>query len=380
MGPWYAARSKERVRAPKKRYLPATIQGMPESPSFLDRRAFLLTSGAGALSAASPPSSIRAAVWGLGHGHARGKVQTLRVLDAFDLVGICEPDPKQSWDHEVYRGVKRLSEREMLDDDSIRLIAVEADVRNNLNFEYARRAVEAGKFVHLDKPPGDSLPALRGLFAAAAQKNLVVQMGYQWRYHEAMQKAIEAARKGWLGSVYMVRATIDKPLGRDARNYDAAYSGGIMFDLGSHMIDRIVDLLGAPNSVTSWVRHDSDIPDTLADNTLAVFEYDKALAEVYIAAQRPNGNRYRTFQISGTKGTATVQPFFPELRLHLDLAAAAGPYKAGAQTIELENKRMAPYEPDFAMMASIMHGGKPDYSVEHDLITHETLLRACKMM
>ena len=138
-------------------------------------------------------------MWGIGHGHARGKVQTLRGLAVYELVGICEPDPKQSWDHEVYQGVRRLSEREMLDDDSIRLIAVEADVRNNLNFDHARKAVEAGKFVHLDKPPGDSLPALRDLLTTATKKNLVVQMGYQWRYHAAMQKAIEAARKRLAG-------------------------------------------------------------------------------------------------------------------------------------------------------------------------------------
>ena len=353
---------------------------MSTSKPSLDRRAFLLASSAGALGAASTPKPIRAAVWGIGHGHARAKVKTLRGMGAYELVGICEPDPKQSWDHEVYQGVRRLSEREMLDDESIRLIAVESDVRNNLNFYYARKAVEAGKFVHLHKPPGDSLPPLRALLAEATKRNLVVQMGYQWRYHEAMQKAIEAARKGWLGSVYMVRATIDKPLGREGRDYDAAYKGGMMFDLGSHMIDRIVDLLGKPKNITSWIRHDSNVPDKLADNTLAVFEYDSALAEVYIAAQRPNGNRYRTFQISGTEGTATVRPFFPDLRVHLDLAHAAGSYKAGAQTIDIENKHSVPYEPDFAMMASIVQGGQPDYSVEHDLITQEALLRACKMM
>ncbi|MBG99824.1 MAG: hypothetical protein CMN58_05710 [Solibacterales bacterium] len=353
---------------------------MPNSDNVLGRRAFLLASTIGTMKSTAAPTKIRAAVWGIGHGHARGKVETLRRMDDFELVGICEPDPKQSWAHETYQGVRSLSEREMLDDDSIRLIAVESDVRNNLNFRYAQKAIEAGKFVHLDKPPGDSLTALQKLLTTATEKNLVVQMGYQWRYHEAMQKAIEAAREGWLGSIYMVRATIDKPLGQDARNYDAAYPGGMMFDLGSHMIDRIVALLGKPKNITSWIRHDSNVPDNLADNTLAVFEYDHALAEVYIAAQRPNGNRYRTFQISGTKGTATVRPFFPNLRVHFDLAHAAGPYKKGSQTIEIENKRLAPYEPDFSMMASIIRGGKPDYSVDHDLITQEVLLRACKML
>jgi len=32
------------------------------------------------------------------------------------------------------------------------------------------------------------------------------------------------------------------------------------------------------------------------------------------------------------------------------------------------------------MAAVIRNGAKPSYTAEHDLITHETLLRACGMM
>ena len=348
----------------------------------LGRRAFLLASSVGALSAASSTSKkIRTAVYGIGHGHARSKVQTVREMSDYELVGICKPDKNEPRDHEVYRGVRWLSEREMLDDPSIELIAVESNVRDNMNFRYAEKAVSAGKHVHLDKPPGDSLPSLKKLLEAADKRGLFVQMGYQWRYHPAMEKAIEAARKGWLGHIYMVRATINKPLDQAGRDYDAVYSGGMMFDLGSHMIDRIVDLLGKPKTIKGWVRHDSTVNDKLADNTLAVFEFEKAMAEVYIAAQQPHGNSYRTFQILGAEGTATVRPFFPELRLHVDLAHAAGPYKAGLQTIEIPKPKQAPYEPDFRALAGmIRNGDTPEYSIEHDLIVQEALLRACQMM
>ena len=348
----------------------------------LGRRAFLLASSAGAVSAASSTSKkIRTAVHGIGHAHARGKVQTVREMSEYELVGICEPDEKQPRVHEVFQGVRWLSEREMLDDTSIEMIVVESDVRNNMNFLYAEKAVEAGKHVHLDKPPGESLAALKKLLEAADRRGVLVQMGYQWRYHPAMQKAIEAARKGWLGHIYMVRATINKPLDQEGRDYNAAYKGGMMFDLGSHMIDRIVDLLGKPKTIKSWVRHDSTVNDKLADNTLVVFEFEKAMAEVYIAAQQPHGNSYRTFQILGTEGTATVRPFFPELRMHVDLAYAAGPYKAGLQTIATPQPKQAPYEADFLALAGmIRNGDTPEYSMEHDLIVQEALLRACQMM
>jgi len=66
------------------------------SKTTLGRRAFLLASSAGALSAASTTSGkIRTAVYGIGHGHARGKVQTIREMSQFELTGISEPDKNE---------------------------------------------------------------------------------------------------------------------------------------------------------------------------------------------------------------------------------------------------------------------------------------------
>jgi predicted dehydrogenase len=345
----------------------------------LTRRGFLAASGASAVQAAAASSSqIRTAIYGIGHAHARGKVQTVREMAQFELVGICEPDSNQPREHEVLRGVRWLSEEEMLRDASVELIVVESRVQENLG--YAQRAVAAGKWVHLDKPPGVDLSALRELFSDAKRNGTIVQMGYQWRYHPAMQAAIEAHSQGWLGETYAVRATINKPISLETRKELAAFRGGMMFELGCHMIDRIVEVLGRPKSVTSWMRHDAPIEDTLEDNTLAVFEFDRAMAEVYVAAQQPNGGNYRTFEILGANGTATVRPFSP-YRLLVDLKEAVGPYKAGFQKIEIARPPGPPFVGDFAELARVVREGeKPSYSAEHDLISHEALLKACKLI
>ena len=218
------------------------------------------------------------------------------------------------------------------------------------------------------------------LFANAKRNGTIVQMGYQWRYHPTMQAAIEAHTKGWLGHTYAIRATINKPISRETRKELAAFRGGMMFELGCHMIDRVVAVLGKPISVTGWLRHDAPIDDTLEDNTLAVFEFERAMAEVYIAAQQPNGGDYRTFEILGTNGTATVRPFAPH-RLMVDLKDAAGPYKAGFQTIEMTPPPGPPFAGDFAELARVIREGEqPSHSAEHDLITHEAFLKACKVI
>ena len=342
------------------------------------RRGFLFASGVGALQAAGNPQRIRTAVYGIGHAHAMGKIRALRKLEQFEFVGICEPDKSEPRDHEVLQSVRWLSEKELLQDPSIELIAVESAVKTNL--AYAHQALDAGAFVHLDKPPGENWEGLKELLEKAGRRKRVVQMGYQWRYHPAMEAAIEAFREGWLGQVYMVRATINKPIDQATRNQLAAFRGGMMFELGCHMIDRIVEVLGKPKRVTSWMRHDAPVKDLLEDNTLAVLEFDQALAEVYVAAQQPNGGNYRTFEILGTKGTATVRPFSP-YRLHVDLKEPAGPYKAGAQKVEFPPPQGPPYQGDFGELADVIrHRKTPRFSAQHDLDTHHTVLKACKVI
>jgi predicted dehydrogenase len=151
----------------------------------------------------------------------------------------------------------------------------------------------------------------------------------------------------------------------------------MMFELGCHMLDRVVDLLGKPRKVTGWLRHDGPLDDGLADNTLAVLEFDKALAQVYIAAMQPNGNRYRTFQVLGTRGTATVRPFAPDGGLYVDKAEAEGERKVPLSI----PKWRGPYEPDFTVLSRIIREGEaPDYSHEHDIVVQDTLLRACHLI
>ncbi|MBC8166654.1 MAG: Gfo/Idh/MocA family oxidoreductase [Bryobacteraceae bacterium] len=324
---------------------------------------------------------IRAAVVGTGHGHAVSKIKALRSMPEYELVGVCRPFPEEPAAPDVLAGVRSLSLREILDDASIEMVAIEtAEVDRNL--EYAEQFVHAGRFVHLDKPPGASLERLRKLLAHAADRKRSVQMGYQWRYQPAMQAAVEASRQGWLGRIYRFRATIDKLILADERRHLAKFRGGMMFSEGCHLIDRAVAVLGKPRKVTGFLRHDSTtMPDGLADNTLVVFEYESAMAEISLSGFHPHGTPHRYLEIAGTNGSARVQPYSLPSTLTIDLATAAGPYKSGLQTLEHPAPPGLPYTPEFREFAATIRAGqRPSHSPEHDLVTHETLLRVCGML
>lgn len=336
-----------------------------------------------AMAAAAPLLSgaagkLRAAMIGTGHGHANSKVRALRGIPDCEFVGVCRPDEKDPIRGDLFSTVTWLKLPQILEDDSIGLVAVEG-TDPNWNLEYAWRAVRAGKHVHLDKPPGDSYTSLRGLLAEAGRRGLQVQMGYQWRYHPAMQALLEAARKGWLGQVYRFRASIDKPILADERRELARYPGGMMFSEGCHLIDRATALLGEPRKVHGFLHHRSPLADGLVDNAVAILEYETAIAEISMAGFDPNGNEHRYLEVLGTNGLGRVQPYSP-LRLYMKLKEAAGPYQAGEQTLRPSSANGYPYTADFQeLIAVIRQGAEPEYSARHDLMTHRVLLEACGM-
>lgn len=344
------------------------------------RRSFNAALAASGLAAFAQSSGerIRVAVIGTGHGHAASKVKALRVLPEYELVGVCRPDQDEPAEADAFKGVRWLSFDEVLGDKTIELVAVESLPGRNLT--YAQKCVRANKFVHLDKPPGADLAALKSMFAEAAERKRTVQMGYQWRYHPGMQAAIEAAKNGWLGTVHRMRLSIDKPIEPAERRELARFRGGVLFSEGCHLVDRAIALFGKPKKITGFLRHESPLQDGLADNTLAIFEFERALAEVSVAAFQPNGGKYRRLEIVGSNGVTLVQPYAP-LHLMVDLKQAAGPYKAGEQQVQLVNPPGPTYAPDFQEMARVIRQGeKPSYSPEHDLVTQEVLLRACGML
>jgi predicted dehydrogenase len=146
-----------------------------------------------------------------------------------------------------------------------------------------------------------------------------------------------------------------------------------MFELGGHMIDRVIAFLGRPAAVRHWLRHDTSVKDTLKDNTLAVFEYPKALAIIVSSAR--DGASNRSFEVIGTDGSILINPMEPAPVARIQLREARGPYQRGAQEIKL------PPQPrfirDFEELARSIQSATPlRYSYDHELLLQETLLRA----
>jgi predicted dehydrogenase len=201
-------------------------------------------------------------------------------------------------------------------------------------------------------------------------------MGYVYRTHKGLNAAFDAAGKGWMGDVYLVRGTIDKDLQVERRKNWGRAKGGTFFELASHYVDLLVKFWGKPTGVKSWMRNDT-LQDGLADNTLAVFEYPQGMAILTSAATMAGSGPHRSFEVIGTDGSFVIRPIEPGDKMQVVMREPKGPYRKGWQDVELP--RHVRYVEDLKQLARALKTGEPlKYSYDHELLVQETLIRACE--
>lgn len=245
---------------------------------------------------------------GIGHNHGEAKMKAARKFpDLFEIVGYAEENERwieKRGANKGYEGLPRMSVEEVIAKSDA--ILVESDVWDLT--KYAQLCINAGKHIHMDKPASGTLDEYKQLLDTAEAKGLVIQLGYMYRYNPAVQKCFELVQEGKLGEIYSINAEMSAFHKPEYRKWLTNFGGGIMYILGSHLVDLIVYLLGKPEKVHSFLKHSGLDGIDLADNNLAVLEYEKALARVFVSSVEVNGFGRRQLMVSGSKGTVNICP------------------------------------------------------------------------
>lgn len=330
------------------------------------RRNFSLALAAS--TAAQPARKVRAGFLGVSHSHAPDKLRLVQSHPRYQLVGVWEPDENVRTQLAKLR-LPFVDKDKLLKDPSVDLLFIESGVKMHAGL--ALEAADAGKHLHIEKPPSDSMSIFRKVCAIAKLRNLHLQTGYMWRFNPAVTKACEAARTGALGDVFHIHARMNTLIGSDRRPEWDLFLGGQMFEQGAHLIDIVVRLMGLPRTITPFLRHDGAFEDNLKDNTVAVLEYERAVAVIAASVLQPNAFSHRTVEIFGSKGNAVVRPIEPP-SLEIDLAGKPR-----------EKIALPPYERyrgDIDEMAAAILDGKPlSVTLEEEQMVHEVLLTASRM-
>jgi predicted dehydrogenase len=318
---------------------------------------------------------IRYGQIGVAHAHA-DKMKVYRDSAEYEVVGIVEPNEalrQRAMQTATYRDLKWMTQEELLNTPGLQVVGVETEVRDLLNT--AETCVAAGKHIHLDKPAGESLPQFRRILDAAAKQHLTVQMGYMYRFNPAVLMMRDFLKKGWLGEPFEVHTVMSKVVPAGSRKGLAEYPGGLLFELGCHILDLAIGVLGKPTEIHGFRQHVSSVDDGLLDNMLTTLVYPGALATVKSSAMEVEGFARRHFVLCGTEGTFHIQPLdAPDVKVAL--STNRGKYKRGYQ--EIEFGPYSRYTGDAADLAKIVRGEKdPEFSYEHDYTVQKTLLESC---
>ncbi len=244
---------------------------------------------------------------GIGHNHS-DKIKAIhKYPEVFELVGYAEDN--EEWiarrgDKPHFRDVPRMSVEEVLEKSDA--ILVETDVWDLT--KTAQMCVDAGKHIHMDKPASGTLAEYKKLLDTAREKNLVVQLGYMYRYNPGVRKLFQMAKAGELGQITSIHAEMSVRHSDSYRAWLGNFQGGDLYIFGCHLIDLIVYLMGKPNRVVSSLGSSGIAGVHSADITAATLEYDHALARVFSSSLEWNGWANRCFRVCGELGTADIQP------------------------------------------------------------------------
>lgn len=323
---------------------------------------------------------IRIGHMGTLHDHSSGKLEcVLKYPDIFELVGIAEDDPQrrqQIQNIPPYRGLPFLTKQQLLD--------AGCDAMLIEGFEYelpydAKRCVDAGIAVHIDKPAGRDLETFRALLQTAQKKNLPVQMAYMYRYNPAVADCLSRVRAGMLGEIYSVSAVMNT--GHDAakRAWLSRFDGGIMFFLGCHMVDLIYQIQGYPQQLTPFLRSSGFDGVQATDQATAVFTYRNGTSIAQANACEINGFGRRQLVVCGSEGTYEIHPLERPIQVKYTHASFAQTFYDRHE--ELSFRTVPPEERYDEMMldfAAMVRGEKQNpFDYDTELRVQQLVLAAC---
>ena len=269
-------------------------------------------------------------------------IRNLRAL-GMEEIAACDPDPERLGYAVSEFGVAGYeSFEEAL--DRVLPEAVLLCTPPHLHISQALATVRSGAHVFVEKPLSHSLEGVDELIRQAAEQQLIIQVGYNLRFHPGLQKIKALLDEGVVGRVLWARAEFGHylPDWRPWEDYRQSYTahrsmgGGIILD-SSHGIDYMRWLLGEVTEVYCLADVVSDLLVDAEDTASMIVRFATgSVGEIHLDfVQRV---RSRSCKIVGTEGTLIWDCFGGELRLS---TAADGEWKQFDTSCDLNDMYVA---------------------------------------
>lgn len=198
--------------------------------------------------------------------------------------------------------------KEIIDDASVDAVIVSTP--NGFIAEIAMAALAAGKHVFIEKPPGRNLSEAKRIAEAAAQAEGILKIGFNHRYHPAVNRAHEFFSRGSIGNLINIRARYGhggRPgYEKEWRANPALAGGGELTDQGVHVADLIQWFGGLPSDAFGLCQTAVWPISPLEDNAFGLFRYsDGVIASLHTSWTQ--WTNLFSFEIFGQLGSLTIE-------------------------------------------------------------------------
>lgn len=191
---------------------------------------------------------------------------------------------------------------ELLQDPKIELVIV--NTPNNTHYEFARKALEAGKHVLVEKPFSATSAEAKELFALAKQNGKSIMPYQNRRWDTDFQSVKSIVESGAIGNLMEVHFRFDRyrrEISVKAFKENPLPASGLSYDLGPHLLDQLISLFGKP---VKWFKTLGRFrPETKVDDFMNVHLIFPGNLNVFVTANLLVANPLPAFVLHGTLGS-----------------------------------------------------------------------------
>lgn len=184
--------------------------------------------------------------------------------EGFDFKGVFEHNNKRvQSDYPEVKSFDTLDE--VLNDAEIELVIV--NTPSNLHVEHTKKALLAGKHVLVEKPFAPTVKEAIELFELGRKVNKKIMVYQNRRFSSDFEVTKNTIESGKLGDIIEMHLRYDRyraEIGPKVFKESPFPASGIVYDLGAHLLDQVICLLGRPESyrkVTGIYRENSQVDD-----------------------------------------------------------------------------------------------------------------------
>ncbi len=200
---------------------------------------------------------VRAGLIGFGLGGRVIHAPLISSVDGMELAAIYERTTDKAAAR--YPGIITYRSLDaLLADKSLDLIVISTP--SGAHFDAAVRVLKAGKNLVVDKPMAVTSDEVAELMRLASARKLLLSAFHERRWDADFLTLKKLLMEGSLGRLVHFESYLDRwrTTTRAAWKEDPAQGGGLLLDLGTHLVDQALALFGKPEAVGAEVLRERD--------------------------------------------------------------------------------------------------------------------------